>query len=177
MIIKLDVSKLELATIKRIAQETDDVVVLEQLAKSDYESVAIAVINNPMTTQHIRENVYDNWQDKKNNKWVLEALVESPLGNKTISKMIDKEGAKSAFICEKLVSQDDISVKNLECIYNGVTDGHLSKELVETVLRVMAQRKDLSEELANKLLNYSSGIASIIAVTYGKFLRVDFSKG
>jgi hypothetical protein len=67
-----------------------------------------------------------------------------------------------------LVGQENISVKNLDRIYNGVTDGHLSEDLVEAVLRAIAYGENLSEELANKLLNYSPSIASIIAKRYSK---------
>lgn len=184
MVIKIDISKLERPTTVKIAEQTEDVEALEWLAQIDDANVVRAVILNPVTTKEIRELIYRVWKNKGDNrdsKWVVRTLAECPLNNITISSMIENiisaETCEDTLTCVKLANQEDACNEDLNKLYDYATCVDKDEDFIKAVLSAMAHREDLSEELANKLLNYSSDIASIVAETYSKFLRIDFSKG
>lgn len=180
MVIKLDISKLESPTIRTIAIETNDAYTLEQLAQIDDSNVVKAVIRNRSTTKGTRELIYRTWKNKGSDKWVVRALAECPLNNITISSMIESiirgELCTDTMTCVHLAEQQEISNEDLDKLYEYVACANKDDDFKGAVLCAIAQREDLSEELANKLLNYSSDIAEIVAKTYNKFLRIDFSK-
>ncbi len=180
MIIKIDVSKLEHATIVKIAEQTDDASVLEQLAQIDDANVVKAVIRNPATTKDTRELIYRIWKNKGDNKWVMRALAECPLNHITISNMVEsimrREVCTDSKTCVHLAEQEDACNEDLNMLYNYVIWVDKDEDFKGAVLCAIAQREDLTEELANKLLNYSSDVAEIVAETYRKFLRIDFAK-
>ena len=177
MIINLDVSKLEIDTIRGIAAETDDVIVLGKLVNIDNASVIEAIIQNPATTKSIRKSIYSLWKNKSAKRRIVLQLIDYPLDADTISEMLKNEAFKSEHICTKLIEQEDICQNDLEIIYAEVTAPNGNTEFANSVLCTMAHRTDLSEGMANKLVAYSPKIAAIIAETYSRFLRVDFSKG
>lgn len=176
MIIKINVSEVNSLAIEKIAETTEDVKLLEQLARADNMYVVKAVILNPATTNEIREKIYRLWQKKENKKWLMRALVTSPLNSNTIRSMVEKEAFEDEEICKKLVEQEDISSEDMRKIYEYVISDEVDKEFAETVLCTMAKRRDLSEQLANKLLHHSPKVGEIVAITYRQFLRVTLSE-
>lgn len=181
MVIKLDISKLERSTIRIIATETDDESALKQLAQIDDANVVKAVIQNPSTTKETRELIYRIWKNKGDNRWIMRALAKSPLNNITISSMVESIAKCEVYtdtkMCVCLAEQEEASNEELDKLSNYVICVAEDEDFKGAVLCAIAQREGLTEELANKLLNYSSDVAEVVAKTYRGFLRIDFSIG
>ena len=180
MVIKLDISKLERDTIVKIAEQTEDVAALERLAQINDANVVTAVIQNPATTKEIREFIYRRWKNEGCSRWVVRTLSECPLNNITIRSMVENISKGTLYMdtmtCVKLAEQEEICDEALNELYELICANE-DKEFVGAVLSAMSHREDLCEELANKLLKHSPNIASIVAETYSKYLKIDFSQG
>lgn len=158
MEIRLDVSKLQMSTVANIAQETDDVKVLEQLACVENALVAKSVINNPVATKKIREDIYNLWKNKHDKRWVVQTLATNPLNDATIRNMIENEWSLGRLVRVGLAMQQDISEENLNWLYEKVIAGDVDLFCKKSVLYAMLHREDLSEGMKNKLMD---GIANL----------------
>ena len=152
MEIRLDVSKLQMSTVANIARETDDVKALEQLACVENTLVAKSVINNPVTTKKIREDIYKLWKNRKDKSWVVQTLATNPLNNDTIRSMLDAEWSAGRIVRVGLAMQQDISEENLNRLYEKVMAGDVDLFCKKSVLYTMSHRNDLSGEMKNKLM-------------------------